>query len=198
MNIGAPAEFLEALASLRDMQRLAGMQYREIPAPQHMAPYAAAITLAYTPNPKRGGRARRPELEPDSPPGSATVVILYDPEQAVDWGGPFRVVTHLRADIDVDMSQDPYFPELVWSELTDTLVRGAPDATNLVGTVTKELSQTFGGLQLRGTLLNVEVRCSWSADGPNLGDHARAVADFLALTTGQPANPLPFLEVVHD
>ncbi len=144
-----PPQFAAALRSLRGVQPPVGVGVREVPAPAHLAPYAAAIA------------SEVPETA-DNPSCTATLVILYDPDQEEIWGSPFRLVGQARTAVDEDMSGDPLLGEVLWALLGEELASWGADVELFMGTVTREISETFGGLELRSAALSAEVRCSWT------------------------------------
>ena len=54
----------------------------------------------------------------------------------------------------------------------------------LVGTVTKVLSETFGGLTLTDSCAHAEIRASWSPTTPQLGPHLTAWHELLLVASG--------------
>lgn len=178
-----PAAFLAALSSLRSAPPLPGLKRQEIPPPRNLAPYSASI------------RVQTEAVANGLPIATGTLVVLYDPEQAEIWGGPFRLVTHLRTQIDEDMGTDPLLGEYLWVNLIDRLHQEAASFIAPVGTVTKELSQSFGGLQLQGSALNVDLRCSWSNDSVDLGQHLSAWSKNVLESAGIPLDLRTTLEV---
>lgn len=145
-----PAEFAEGLLELRGALIPDDLTVREIRAPEGLAPHAAAIRLAT--NAERGGQ----------PLAHSTLAILFDPEQEELWGAPFRMVGHVRAQIDAEVSSDPILVDLTWADFLSSLTEAGAELTSPMGTVTRELSETFGGLELRASALNIELRCSWT------------------------------------
>ncbi len=182
-QIDPPPEFLAALQALRITPRPAGLAVQEVPAPPRLAPFSVAIKV-HTDTP-----------EDEIPSATSTLVVLYDPSQRDIWGGDFRVVGHLRAHIDQEMSNDPILGEFLWTALLDRLNNEVDDFSGVLGTVTRELSQTFGGLTLRGSTLNVELRCSWSTDDTNLDQHLFAWCKYVLESAGLPSDLPHGLEV---
>lgn len=178
-----PGPFVEALYSLRDASWSPELDCEEIPAPKRLAPFACAL-----------GVQTKAKLG-EQPLANGTLVVLYDPDQSDLWGADFRLVGHLRAQIDNEMSTDPVFPEAVWASLNDCLDEMGASHAATIGTVTKELSETFGGLELRASALNLEVRCSWTALSSDLAPHLEAWCDFLRESAGIPFSPSIHLEV---
>lgn len=178
-----PSEFMEALESLRMTPRLSGIVLQEVPAPSRLAPFSIAI------------RAQTETDVDEAPSASGTLVILFDPSQREIWGGNFRLVGHLRAQIDDEMSDDPLLGEFLWSTLLERLHQETRSFSNVLGTVTRELSQTFGGLTLRGATLNVELRCSWSTDDTQMDQHLLGWSKYVLETAGFPSELPHGLEV---
>lgn len=149
------------------------MEIAEIPSPTGLAPYSAALQLTST------SQAQNEAIS------TSTFVLLFDPTQEDIWGEPFRLVGHLRSQIDTQMGEDPILNELMWSDLQSSLDQYAPGATSVVGTVTKELSQAFGGLELNKCELHVNLRCSWTpGTAPNVGLDLQAWCHLMLATVG--------------
>ena len=167
-----PKEFLEALRSLRDIEIHPSLVVVEVPSPIRLAPWSAAVEIATM------------ETEGDRPLGTATLVVLYDPDQKESWGGPLRLVGYSQVQIDAEQSTDPLLGEAIWNTVIDGLEASGAGFSRLVGTVTRELSETFGGLQLMGSALKAELRCSWSPSTKYIGEHLQGWADALRQTCG--------------
>ncbi len=154
------------------------MAVEEIPAPQRIAPFSAAITADV--------------LVGGDEVGSGRLVLLHDPAGNAAWEGTFRCVTYARADVDPEMVTDPLLATVGWSWLTDALAAhgaayGAPS-----GTVTSVASESFGGMADEAARAEVEIRASWTAElveGRGLNAHLAAWAELLCTTAGLP--PLP-------
>lgn len=168
MNKLAPAEFTEALATLRQVRPGSGVDLVEVPGPSRLAPYVAALSATQTYN---GSEA------------TARLVILYDPACPEAWEGPFRLVLLVRADIEEDLAADPLFSEVAWAWLGESFDTCSADYFALAGTVTRTLSHSFGGLILRGSETGMELRASWSPEGNNLAPHLYAVLNLLSRLT---------------
>jgi hypothetical protein len=150
----------------------------EIPAPQRIAPYSAAVTADV--------------LSAGEEVGSGRLVLLHDPAGNSAWQGTFRCVTFARADVDPEMVTDPLLACVGWSWLIEALE--AHDARYLApsGTVTSVSSESFGGMADEPPRAEVEVRASWTPeldDGAGLMVHLSAWAELLCTTAGLP--PLP-------
>lgn len=183
-----PAQFAAALRSLRGVRPPASVGFREVPAPNHLAPYAAAIAFEI------------PEGV-DNPSCTATLVVLYDPDQEETWGAPFRMVGQARTAVDRDMGADPLLGEVLWALLDEQLHEYVGQPNLFMGTVTREISETFGGLTLRASALNAEVRCSWtpslSPENPDISGSFLAWTHFLEKIAAVPEANEYGLEVHH-
>ena len=149
-----------------------------IPAPQRIAPFAAAVTADVI----VGGE----EV------GSGRLVLLHDPAGNAAWQGTFRCVTFARAAVDPEMVTDPLMGSVGWSWLIDALAANSADYAAPSGTVTSVTSESFGGMAEEAPRAEVEVRASWTPlldDGAGLSPHLAAWAELLCTTAGLP--PLP-------
>ena len=105
---GAAATFRSAVS---DLQSGVAQQQRERPdiafddqpPPRKLAPYAAAIGATVHAPP--GGQPGAPDA--DAEIGWGSFVLLYDPAGQAGWGGPWRVIVFLRAELDPEIAADP-------------------------------------------------------------------------------------------
>ena len=176
----APPDFEAALLSLRGHRLRPELHLEEVPAPTRLAPYALALT---------GEVNTDPGADPDTFLGHGRFVVLHDPAGQDAWHGTFRVVVMAKARLEDEMGADPLLGEVGWSWLTDALTDAGAGFHHLSGTVTRVLSETFGGLELRGGEVEIEVRASWTATTPDLGPHLRAWATLACTAAG--LEPLP-------
>ncbi len=167
-----PERFEEALLSLRDAPRPRGLLMEEVPAPKKLAPYSAALT------------AETVETVGATPLATGRFVVLYDPNGQEAWDGDFRIVVQARARIDDEVGMDPVFESAAWSWLTDGLEDSRAGYRALVGTVTRVLSETFGGLTLTDSCAHAEIRASWSPTTAQLGPHLTAWHELLLVASG--------------
>lgn len=172
-NNGVPEEFERALLSLRQIDRLAHILLEEIPSPRRLAPYTAALSMWTT-----------DEDETGQPLSSGHMVVLHDPVGQIGWNGTFRLVCQLRTQIDSDMIADPLLAEGVWGWTIDCLDGAGAGFHDITGTVTREMSEAFGDLELRGSSLFVDVRASWTPNSEYLGEHLSGWADVMRRTAG--------------
>ncbi|WP_194785289.1 DUF3000 domain-containing protein [Actinomyces haliotis] len=167
-----PERFREALLSMRDAARPRGLVLEEVPAPRRLAPFTAALS------------AETVENEMGTPVASGRFVVLHDPEGQDAWDGDFRVVVQARARLDDEVGTDPLLGSAAWSWLQEALDSAGAGHRALVGTVTRVLSETFGGLDLTDSCGHVEIRASWSPTTPDLGPHLGAWYEILHVAAG--------------
>ena len=85
----APDAFRRAVEDMMSAPWRSELHVEELPAPQRIAPYSAAITADVVAN---GDEV-----------GSGRFVLLHDPAGNAAWQGTFRCVTFARADLDPEM-----------------------------------------------------------------------------------------------
>lgn len=175
-----PEDFVTALLSLRDQARNPDVTLEEVPPPRRLAPWTAALTL------------RTVREDHGQPLSSGRFVVLHDPDGQPGWNGTFRLVAQVRSQIDAQMGEDPLLGEAVWAWAGDCLEDAGAGYHDLTGTVTREMSESFGGLVLRGAQLHVELRASWTPATCYLGEHLQAWSDLLCRMSG--ITPRPHLE----
>jgi Protein of unknown function (DUF3000) len=169
-----PESFRVAVDQLRGARLRPELLCEEIPAPQRIAPFAAAISTDVT----VGGE----EI------GDGRLVLLHDPAGNDAWNGTFRCVAYARAQIDPEMVTDPLLAAVGWTWLTDALnVHGAHFGAPS-GTVTKVASESFGGMADEPPSAEIEIRASWTPHG-DLGPHAQAWGELLCMAAGLPPVP---------
>lgn len=173
-----PPDFEEALLSLRGHRQRPEVRLEEVPAPTRVAPYALALTAEVNPT-----------AEPETLLGSGRFVVLHDPDGQPAWEGTFRVVVMARAQLEDELGADPLLGEVGWAWLTDALASAGAGYHSLSGTVTRVLSESFGGLSLRDREVEIEVRASWSPNTTDLGPHLAAWLELASSASG--LEPLP-------
>lgn len=174
----APDGFRKVVAELRSASWRPELQIEEIPAPQRIAPHAAAITADV--------------VVAGDDVGSGRLVLLHDPAGNAAWAGTYRLVTFARAEVDPEMVTDPLLGSVGWSWLIEALANHHADYHAPSGTVTSVSSESFGGMADEPPRAEVEIRASWTPaidDGTVLGPHLNAWAEMLCMTAGLP--PLP-------
>ena len=176
--VSAPEEFQRAVEAIATASWRPELAVEDIPAPQRIAPWSAALTADV--------------LVGDDEIGNGRLVLLHDPAGNDAWQGTFRCVTFARADVDPEMVTDPLLARVGWSWLLDALEAHGAGYTAPSGTVTSVASESFGGMAEHEPRAEVEVRASWTpllTDGDGLAAHLAAWAELLCTTAGLP--PLP-------
>jgi len=177
-----PREFIKALESLRLAQVPPSVTVEEVEAPRGVSQYSAAID------------SRTLLMADGESVGTGSFVILYDQEQISLWGSPFRLVAGVRAQIDEEASTDPYLGQITWARLPEELDRAGAGYSNVSGTVTRTLSESFGGIELTRAKAHVELRCSWSPTSEDLAPHMVAWLHLVSQMAG--IRPFKDVEVV--
>lgn len=167
-----PAAFTRAVASLRGAHVRPEVRLSEVPAPRKVAPYALAVNgevAAVDDVDEAGGR----------------FVLLHDPEPPGAWEGDLRVIALVKAVVEPELAQDPMLADVVWAWLGEALTAPQAPTRELGGTVTRVVSETFGTLYETPAAIQVELRASWTPDGP-LEMHLQAWADVMCRLAGLP------------
>ena len=169
-----PAQFKRAVEQLRAARLRPEISSEEMPAPQRIAPYSAALSADVMVDGRDVGAGR--------------LVLLHDPAGNDAWGGTFRCVAYARAEIDPEMVTDALLSAVGWSWLTDAL--RAHDAAYLApsGTVTRVASESFGGMSDEPASAEIEIRASWTPTG-DLTRHVEAWGELLCTAAGLPPVP---------
>lgn len=168
----APADFREALLSLRHARTHDDVRLTEVPAPGRIAPFAAAISG---------------ELDVDGTEASGRFVVLHDPEGQPAWEGTMRVIALVKATVEPEVGRDELWGEVAWSWLSESL-DGVPHRAR-GGTVTKVTSTSFGELGDRPDEVSIELRASWTPTTTDLAPHIAAWTDLMAACAGVPPTP---------
>ena len=171
-----PAVFRAALESIKKAATRAELAVTEIPAPGTLAPWSFALAADVTPT--RHGN--------DSELGTGRFVLLYDPESPEAWNGEFRVICYAQAPLEMEMGVDPFLTDVAWSWLVDALDTRGAGYTNASGTATKILSTGFGELAAQGDGAQIELRASWTPDGPDIAPHVEGWGELLCMLAGLP------------
>lgn len=163
--------------------------FEDVPAPRRLAPHAAAI--AATVRMADAGPQEQAEI------ALGRFVLLYDPDGQPGWAGPFRVIAYIRADVEPEIAADPLLGTVGWSWLTEALDARAVGYAAPSGTVTRVITEGFGGKEDEPTATGLELRASWSPTGPPsaappgaapppLAGHVAAWCDALCAAAGLP------------
>ncbi|WP_245885208.1 DUF3000 domain-containing protein [Kineococcus rhizosphaerae] len=171
-----PSAFEAAVAAVREVRLRSEVVLTEVPAPARIAPHAWAV-------------AGDVVVDGDEL-ATGRFILLHDPSSPQEWGGPFRVVTYARADLEAELGADPMLGAVGWSWLEDGLAGAGALASEVGGTVTRVLSEGYGALADREASVDVELRASWTPQDPDqLPAHLRAWGELVCTVAGLP--PLP-------
>lgn len=168
----APADFRDALLSLRDAPTRRDVHLHEVPAPSRIAPYAAAVS----------GELDAQDLE-----ASGRFVFLHDPAGQDAWDGTMRIIALVKAQVEPEVGRDDLWGDVAWSWLEESLA--AVPHRALAGTVTKVTNTSYGELAERPDEVHIEIRASWTPTTPDLAPHIAAWTDLMAACAGVPPAP---------
>jgi hypothetical protein len=124
------------------------------PPPRKLAPYAAAIGATV----HESARLH----DADGEIGWGSFVLLYDPAGQDGWGGPFRMIAYVRAELDPEIAADPLIGQVGWSWLTEALDSRTAGYAAPSGTVTRVVTEGFGAKHGEPAATGFELRASWS------------------------------------
>ncbi|MEW9549405.1 DUF3000 domain-containing protein [Nonomuraea sp. NPDC050783] len=170
-----PAAFTRAAESLRPPEVRPEIELEDLPAPQRLAPYSAAIGASV--------------YRDDDELAVGRLILLYDPDGQRGWEGPFRLVAYVRADMEPEITSDPLLGPVAWSWLTEALEAHQAVYSAAGGTVTRAVSEGFGNKAEDPVTTELELRASWSPAEEDLSGHVAAWCDLMCLAAGMP--PLP-------
>lgn len=148
----------------------------EVPAPARLAPHAIALAVDAV-------------NADDEDLASGRFVVLHDPDGQDTWDGTFRIVTFVKAPIEIDVVTDSIFDEVAWSWLTECLSDNDTDYHHLSGTVTRTVSRSFADLHERQGESDLEIRASWTPGTSDLHSHFTAWLQLVEMCAG--LQPLP-------
>ena len=167
--------FASVAESLRALTFRSDFTVREIAAPGSLAPDAIAFAGDV-----------RPEADGiDSEYGTGRFILLHDPEEPDAWDGAWRVVCFTQAPLEPEIGVDPLLADVAWSWLIDALHTRGATFHAASGTATKTLSKGFGTLADEGDGAQIELRASWSPEGP-IAPHIEAWAELVCMLAGLP------------
>lgn len=179
-----PPEFRDAVASMHAARLRPEVFCEEMPAPQRIAPFAAALSADVTVD--------------DTDIGTGRIILLHDPAGNDAWEGTFRCVAYARAEIELELITDPLLAAVGWSWLTEALDAHGAAYTAASGTVTRVATESFGGMAEEGGTAQIEVRASWTPlpspsaapDAPlDVASHVEAWGELLCTAVGLPPVP---------
>lgn len=171
-----PPEFTTAVQGMHGARLRPEIFCEEMPAPQRIAPYAAALSADVTVD--------------DEEVGTGRIILLHDPAGNDAWGGTFRCVAYVRADIDPEQGIDPMLGAVGWSWLTEALDAHGASYSAPSGTVTRVTTESFGSMGDEDGTAQIEIRASWTpADATQMAAHVEAWGELLCTTVG--LEPVP-------
>ena len=172
---GYPDEFRVAVDSMHAARFRPEILCEEMPAPQRIAPYAAALSADVTVD--------------GTDVGTGRIILLHDPAGNDAWTGTFRCVAYARAEIDPDLITDPMLAAVGWSWLTEALeAHHAPYAAPS-GTVTRVATESFGSMSDEEASAQLELRASWTPTTLDIAPHVEAWGELLCTAVGLPPVP---------
>lgn len=178
-----PGDFRAALSGLRRARSRPEITLEEIPAPGRLAPYAVALAAEVHDHSTASDGVLPPEL------ATGRFILLHDPAGSPVWNGTFRVVTYIRASLESDLGNDPMVGAVAWTWLVEALESHRAAYSEAGGTATRVLSESFGGLAGRPDTIDIELRASWTPNGPDSTEHLEAWADMVCAFAGLPPVP---------
>ncbi|MPZ96621.1 MAG: DUF3000 family protein [Propionibacteriales bacterium] len=173
-----PKAFRAAVDQLRAAPLRPELHCEEMPAPQRIAPYSAALTADV--------------IVDGDEIGTGRLVLLHDPAGNDTWHGTFRIVAYARAEIEPEMVTDPLLSAVGWTWLNDALVGHGAAFVAPSGTVTRVASESFGGMSDEPASAHLEIRASWTPTGdPSTGiaAHVEAWGELMCTAAGLPPVP---------
>jgi hypothetical protein len=180
----SPPEFRAAVATMRAARLRPEVFCEEMPAPQRIAPYAAALTADVTVD--------------GTDLGTGRIILLHDPAGNDAWDGTYRCVAYARAEIELDLVTDPMLAAVGWSWLTEALDAHGAVYAAASGTVTRVATESFGGMSDEGGTAQLEIRASWTPWVPknaapgtplDMAPHVEAWGELLCTAVGLPPVP---------
>jgi hypothetical protein len=150
-----------------------------MPAPQRIAPYAAALSADVT-------------VDGDDV-STGRIILLHDPDGNDAWDGTFRCVAYARAEIELEMITDPALADVGWSWLTEALDAHHAAYASASGTVTRVATDSFGAMSEDSGSAQIEIRASWTpqlVEGRlDITGHVEAWGELLCTAAGLPPVP---------
>ncbi|MGH3386683.1 MAG: DUF3000 domain-containing protein [Nocardioidaceae bacterium] len=173
-----PKAFRAAVDQLRAAPLRPELHCEEMPAPQRIAPYSAALSADV--------------IVDGDEVGTGRLVLLHDPAGNDTWHGTFRIVAYARAEIEPEMVTDPLLSAVGWTWLNDALVGHGAAFVAPSGTVTRVASESFGGMSDEPASAHLEIRASWTPSGDpatGIAAHVEAWGELLCTAAGLPPVP---------
>lgn len=174
-----PPEFTDAVRAMNEARLRPEVLAEPMPAPQRIAPYAAALSADVTVDGNDLSTGR--------------IILLHDPAGNDSWDGTFRCVAYARAEIELEMITDPALAAVGWSWLTEALAAHGASYAAASGTVTRVATDSFGAMSEDSGSAQIEIRASWTpqlVEGrPDIAGHVEAWGELLCTAAGLPPVP---------
>jgi hypothetical protein len=174
-----PPEFTDAVRAMNEARLRPEVLAEPMPAPQRIAPYAAALSADVTVDGHDLSTGR--------------IILLHDPAGNDSWDGTFRCVAYVRAEIDLEMITDPALADVGWSWLTEALAAHGASYAAASGTITRVATDSFGAMSEDSGTAQIEIRASWTPqlEGKRLEiiPHVEAWGELLCTAAGLPPVP---------
>lgn len=182
-----PAAFTAAVEGMRRAVLRPEISCEEMPAPQRIAPFSAALS-ADVGSADPLGTGETEDL------GTGRIILLHDPAGNDAWQGDFRCVAYVRSDIEPEEFGDEVLADVAWSWLTEALDAHGATYVAASGTVTVVGTTSFGAMADQDRTAQVEIRASWTPlpdeDGSlDTAAHVEAWGELLCSASG--LEPLP-------
>jgi hypothetical protein len=174
-----PPEFAAAVRAMGEARLRPEVLCEPMPAPQRIAPYAAALSADVTVDGQDLCTGR--------------IILLHDPAGNDSWDGTFRCVAYARAEIEIEAITEPELAEVGWSWLTEALTAHGASYAAASGTVTRVATDSFGAMSDDSGSAQIEIRASWTpqlVDGRlDIQGHVEAWGQLLCTAAGLPPVP---------
>ena len=171
---GVPDEVWRAVESVRAMERVPGVSYRELPIPTSMADYGIGVAVDCV-----SGDAH----------AAGWVAVLYSHRTRRDWGSRWRCVAFAGIDLP-ERADDAFAPRRCWNRMRSHL---AGHAAGIDGTVTIIRDTAFGKART-ARAPGCELRVSWTpldkqGSGPDAGTQVMLWSRFVRSTVVHEEEP---------
>jgi Protein of unknown function (DUF3000) len=174
-----PPEFVAAVRAMGEARMRPEVLCEPMPAPQRIAPFAAALSADVTVDGNDVSTGR--------------IILLHDPDGNDSWEGTFRCVAYARAEIELEMITDPALADVGWTWLTEALAAHAASYAAASGTITRVATDSFGAMSDDDGSAQIEIRASWTpvlVDGHlDITGHIEAWGELLWTAAGLPPVP---------
>lgn len=162
----SPADFGNLVDQVRFRDEL---QVVTAPAPKKLAPFGISLLG---------------EIESGPHFADSRIVVLYNPDGDPAWNATARVIIFIKADIEVELADDPLILQIAWQWLQESLAKHDAAALEISGTVTRTSAKGFGAID-EASPSTIEIRASWSpTDVSRLANHIMAWGELVCTAAG--------------